>query len=385
MLTEIGTDFSLIDHHCHGVVPVDLSAASFEDLMSESFAPAPVGTSHWDKPTALAIRRWCAPVLDLPTFPSPDAYVERRAELGAEEANRRFLSGTGLEMLLVDSGNRPEELCTVEALGEFANVPSYEVVRIESVAEAVAGNGVSATHFAEAFENALERASNGPVVGLKSIVAYRSTLAIDYTPPSLAEVVDAAGEWLAEIERTGKARITNAVLERRLIWTAADLARQRGFPMQFHIGIGDPDIELNKVDPSHLTPFFRAVEPWQVNLTLLHCYPFHREAGLISENFPYVYFDVGFVLNWAGASYARIMEEALELAPFTKQLYSSDAFGLAEFFYLGALRFRTGIKRVLDHWVGEGECRAKDAEHIIALIARDNARRIYPIDSRRPT
>ena len=385
MLTEIGTDFSLIDHHCHGVVPVDLCAPSFEDLMSESFAPAPVGTSHWDKPTALAIRRWCAPVLDLPTFPSPDAYVERRAELGAEEVNRRFLSGAGLEMLLVDSGNRPEELCSVEALGEFANVPSYEVVRIESVAEAVAGNGVSATDFAEAFENALERASNGQVVGLKSIVAYRSTLAIDYTPPSLAEVVDAAGEWLAEIERTGKARITNAVLERRLIWTAADLARQRGFPMQFHIGIGDPDIELNKVDPSHLTPFFRAVEPWQVNLTLLHCYPFHREAGLISENFPYVYFDVGFVLNWVGASYARIMEEALELAPFTKQLYSSDAFGLAEFFYLGALRFRTGIKRVLDHWVGEGECRAKEAEHIIALIARDNARRIYPIDSRRPT
>ena len=385
MLTEIGTDFSLIDHHCHGVDPVDLSAASFEDLMSESFAPAPVGTTHWDKPTALAIRRWCAPVLDLPTFPSPDAYVERRAELGAEEVNRRFLSGAGLEMLLVDSGNRPEELCSVEALGEFANVPSYEVVRIESVAEAVAGNGVSATDFAETFENALERASNGQVVGLKSIVAYRSTLAIDYTPPSLAEVVDAAGEWLAEIERTGKARITNAVLERRLIWTAADLARQRGFPIQFHIGIGDPDIELNKVDPSHLTPFFRAVEPWQVNLTLLHCYPFHREAGLISENFPYVYFDVGFALNWVGASYARIMEEALELAPFTKQLYSSDAFGLAEFFYLGALRFRTGIKRVLDHWVGEGECRAKEAEHIIALIARDNARRIYPIDSRRPT
>ena len=380
MSAEVRAEVSLIDHHCHGVVPISLSAASFEGLMSESFARAPSGTSHWDKPIALAIRRWCAPVLDLSPFCSPQAYVERRGDLGAEEVNRRFLGAAGLEMLLVDSGNKPEELCSVAALGELAGVPSYEVVRMESVAEAVARNGVAAEGFADALEDALENASSGRVVGLKSIVAYRSTLAIDYTHPSPAEVVKAASKWLAEIERTGKARMTDAVLERHLIWTGADLARQKGFPIQFHIGIGDPDIELNKVDPSHLTPFFRAVEPWHVNFTLLHCYPFHREAGLISENFPHVYFDVGFGLNWAGASYARIIEEALEIAPFTKQLYSSDAFGLAELYYLGALRFRAGMKRTLDRWVSEGECPATEAERIIALIARDNARRIYPID-----
>ena len=138
------------------------------------------------------------------------------------------------------------------------------------------------------------------VVGLKSILAYRATLRIDYGSPTPAEVEAAAGRWLAEIEQTGTVRLTDPVIERHLIWTGADVARERGFPIQFHIGIGDPDIELHRVDPSHLTPWIKAVEPWGFPITLLHCYPFHREAGLMAENFPQVYFDVGFALNWVG-------------------------------------------------------------------------------------
>lgn len=379
MTTEGQAPIPLIDHHCHGVAPRALSAAAFEGLMSEAFAPAPRGTSHWDKPSALAIRRWCAPLLDLPKFCAPEAYLERRTELGAEEVNRCFLRAAGFEMLLVDSGNRPDELCSVAELGALADVPTREVVRLESVAERVAGGGVSAAGYAEAVERALNEAIHDSVVGLKTVVAYRSTLRIDYAPPAPGEVVAAAGAWLALVEKSGQARMSDAVLERHLIWLGADIARQKGFPLQFHIGIGDPDIELHAVDPSRLTPFIRAAEPWGVPLTLLHCYPFHREAGLMAENFPCVYFDVGFVLNWAGPSYQRIMDEALELAPFTKQLYSSDAFGLAELYYLGALRFRTSLRRTLERWVADDEIPSAEAERILRLVASENARRIYPL------
>ena len=55
----------LVDHHCHGVVPGDLDRRSFEGLITEGFDPAPEGTSHFDSPVGLAIRRWCAPVLEL--------------------------------------------------------------------------------------------------------------------------------------------------------------------------------------------------------------------------------------------------------------------------------------------------------------------------------
>ena len=369
----------LVDHHCHGVVPIELEAERFEDLISEAFAPAPPGTSHWDKPVALGIRRWCAPVLDLPEFCAPEDYIARRRTLGAEEVNRRFLAGSGIGAYLVDSGNRPEELCTVSELGALAGAPAREIVRMESIAERVASGQAEASGYARALEEALRAAIGGEVAGLKSVLAYRATLRVDYEPPRAGEVETAAGRWLAEIERTGKARITDPVLERHLVWTGADIARERGFPIQFHIGLGDPDIELNRVDPSHLTPWIKAVEPWGFPITLLHCYPFHREAGLMAENFPWVYFDVGFALNWVGPSYQRIMDEALELAPFTKQLYSSDAFGLSELYYLGALRFRTALARALARWVDDDELPAGEVARIMSLIGAENARRIYRI------
>lgn len=373
-----GNDVPLVDHHCHGVVPVDLEAKQFEALLSEAFAPAPAGTSHWDKPVALSIRRWCAPVLDLPRFCAPADYMARRHALGAEEVNRRFLTGAGIGTYLVDTGNRPEELCGFAELGALAGAPAREILRMEVIAERVASSRPSASGYARAVEEALRAAADG-VAGLKSVLAYRATLRIDYEPPGAADVEEAAGRWLAEITRTGKARIVDPVLERHLIWTGADIARERGFPIQFHIGLGDPDIELNRVDPSYLTPWVKAVEPWGFPITLLHCYPFHRQAGLMAENFPWVYFDVGFALNWVGPSYRRVMDEALELAPFTKQLYSSDAFGLSELYYLGARRFRTALAGTLARWVDDDELPGDEAARIAALIGAGNARRIYGI------
>ena len=190
----------MIDHHCHGVVPTDLSAEEFEDLISESYAPAPLGTSHWDKPTGLSIRRWCAPVLDLPKFATPEQYVARRAELGAEEVNRRFLTESGIDRYLVDSGNRPESLCSVAELENYTGRPSREVVRMESVAEQVVRDGCTAEGYADALETALANSINDFVVGLKTVVAYRTTLRIDCSAPGKPDITHAAERWLREYE-----------------------------------------------------------------------------------------------------------------------------------------------------------------------------------------
>ena len=67
------------------------------------------------------------------------------------------------------------------------------------------------------------------------------------------------------------------------------------------------------------------------------------------------------------------------MGKFSKMLYSSDAFGLSELYYLGAFLFRRAISRVLDRWIAEDFCSLKDAEEIITLIASENTRRIYPM------
>ena len=92
-----------------------------------------------------------------------------------------------------------------------------------------------------------------------------------------------------------------------------------------------------------------------------------------------MFFDVGEILHYTGASASRILGEALELSPFTKQLYSSDAFGLGEFYYLGALLFRQALRTQLERWIADGMCSAREAERIVQLIATENTRRIYPL------
>jgi predicted TIM-barrel fold metal-dependent hydrolase len=112
---------------------------------------------------------------------------------------------------------------------------------------------------------------------------------------------------------------------------------------------------------------------------LLHCYPYHREAAYLADMFPHVYVDLSLALTFSGASAGRIVAETMEVAPFTKQVYSSDGFGLAELHYLGACHFRAGLARVLGGWIEDGACTLPDAERIASLIASENARRIYPL------
>ena len=83
MPTEVSLDLPLIDHHCHGVSPAELDYKAFQAMFSESYRPPPPGTSEFQKPLGLVIRRFCAPLLDLEPLAGGEAYVARRLELGA--------------------------------------------------------------------------------------------------------------------------------------------------------------------------------------------------------------------------------------------------------------------------------------------------------------
>ncbi len=355
----------------------DLDAAAFERSINEGGLAAPAGTSHWQSPLGLAIRRRCAPVLELDSGAAPVAYLERRRALGAAEVNRRFLRAAGLAGLLVDTGYRADELLAPASMGELAGAPAYPLVRLEAVAEAVAAGGVEAGSYPRAFGDSLERAAQG-AVGLKTIVAYRGGFDFDPAPPSEREVVEAAGRWL-RATGNGAPRLADPTLVRFGIWRGAELAGRRGLPLQVHCGFGDVDLRLDRANPLLLTDLIRRLGDLGVQVALLHCYPYQREAGYLATVFPHVCFDVGLAIPHTGAGGRRVLAEALELAPFTKLLYSSDAFGLSELHFLGATLFREVLGRILDGWIREGACSATDAEEIAALLAGGNARRIYPL------
>lgn len=378
MLTESDLALPMIDHHCHGVSPAELDFAGFQAMFSESYRPAPAGTTEFQKPLGLAIRRWCAPVLDLEPSCPAETYVERRLALGADEVNKRFLRASGLDELLIDTGHRSAAIANVDQMGAIANRPAREVVRIEAVAEEVAKSGVGAADFARAFADKLaERAKSA--VGLKTIVAYRTTFKIDQTAPKKAEVDRAADAWLKRCAESSKVRLEDPTIIRQGLWIGAELCRKYRFPMQVHVGFGDPDVYMHACDPTHFTDFIAAMEKWEVPITLLHNYPFQREAAWLSEIFQNVYYDVGVILNYAAPMATDILGEAMEMGKYSKLLYSSDAFGLSELYYLGARQFRLALRKVLNRWLSEDACSLKDAEEIIRMFAQENARRIYPL------
>jgi len=362
----------LVDHHCHGVVRRDLDRTGFESLLTEAAAPSALGGTLFDSQIGLAVRRWCAPVLDLPPHVGAEEYLARRAELGTTEVTGRFLRGAGLSALCVDTGFEPEPILSPSELGAAAGAAAYEVVRLEQVAEQLVAEGSTAAGFAEAVRLRLaERAATA--VGVKSVAAYRVGLALSDRRPDDAEVARAAGRWLSIVEKGAPVRLVDELLHRFLVFVGVDL----GLPVQFHVGLGDRDLDLHRCNPLLLTGLLRTIEPTGVPMMLLHNYPYHREAGYLAQVFGNVFVDIGLATHGVGRRASALLSEALELTPFGKFLYSSDAFGLPELHHLGALLFRRALSDLLERGLAEGAWAERDARRIARLVGEANARRAY--------
>jgi hypothetical protein len=411
----------LTDHHCHGVLA---DACELEELLTEGDGGPAAGGSAFDSLIGLAFRRYCPPFLGLPAYSEISDYIARRAELGPIEVGRRFLSACGLDAICVDTGFLSVNLLTPAETAALAGpgaptaatagaaagqgpggtgVAAFEIVRLEQVADHVAAMGAGPREFADEFRSLLAaRVSRPGVVGLKSIAAYRVGLDLAPQRPSEAEVAAAAEQWLGaagrgdggagssgggdggpvDLAATGRRvpRLAHEVLHRFLIWSGADL----GLPVQFHVGYGDRDVDLHRCNPLLLTPLLRALEPTGVPVMLLHNYPYHREAGYLAQVFPNVYVDLGLTTHNVGSRAPAVLAEALEMAPFGKFLYSSDAFGLPELYYLGSTLFRVALSQFLSARLDSGDMTLAEAERVTRRIGQENAARVYRLADRGP-
>jgi uncharacterized protein len=367
-------EIPLVDQHCHPVVLADPERSQFELMLSEARDPQARGVTEFDTQVGLAVRRWSAPVLGLPPHADPDEYLARRSSLGPDESSRRLLLACGTSDLLVDTGLVVPGMCNLEELRRLSAARVHEVVRLETVAEALAAGEVGADEFGAALTAELGRRAEG-AVGFKTVAAHRVGLDLPAVPPDAAEVRRAADRWLARCRRTSRYRLDEPTLVAHAVWSCLPL----GLPVQVHTGFGDPDLTLHRADPSLLTPFLRALPAEAPPIVLLHCYPYHRQAACLAAVFPKVALDLSLAVNHVGARAADVVAETLELAPFGSVLYGSDGIGLAELHHLGAVLFRRALPQVLEEWVTDDVLTAADASRYARMIARDNARRIYAL------
>ena len=375
-MSSLLAEIPLVDHHCHGLVRGELDRQEFEAFLTEADGLGPLHPSLFDTQVGLAVRSICAPLLDLPRFASPDDYLARRTELGADEAARRLLEVTGITHYLVDTGHLPDLLTSPAELAAYTDASGYEVVRLEVVAEQMIGM-VEPRDFADTVREALH-ARGQTAASFKSIAAYRTGLDLDPSRPSDADVEIAATNWIRASGDDNVPRLVDRTLTRFLIWTALDLGR----PLQFHVGYGDADVNLRDCDPLLLTPFLRATAGLGLPLMLLHNYPFHRAAGYLAQVFDHVFVDVGLALHNVGSRAGAIVAELLELAPFASVLFSSDAFGLAELYAVSATLFRQALTAFFDDGIARGFWPVAEAERLAGMIASGNADRVYGLADR---
>ena len=387
-IIDLANSIELTDHHCHGVEKTNLERADFEIIATESDWPEPNGMTIFDSPVGIMMRAECSGFLGLEKHCPPDEYFARRYELGQNKLTQLLLPATGIKTFLIDSGAPPvntgaevrqdssafshNSITTFKEIAEITpGTSAYEIVRLESVAESIA-HKTSAATFAKDFAAALATASVH-ALGFKSIIAYRYGLDFNPARPSEREVVVAAGEWLEATANQPRARMNHPVLLRHILWEAVDY----GTAIQFHVGYGDSDIVMHRCDPTQMTEFLKMTVDSGTSITLLHCYPFIREAGYLAQVYPHVYLDTGAAAHWTGLSSPTIVAQSVEMAPMSKVLFSSDAFGLPELYYIGTLVWRRAIGSILDKWVQSDGLGYQDAVKYLNWMANDNARRAY--------
>ncbi|MCX6024403.1 MAG: amidohydrolase family protein, partial [Chloroflexi bacterium] len=317
-------DFSaipLVDQHAHPLLrPEEVNAAVYLSAFTEA-ADAEMIARH--TPETLFFRRSLREIAEvLGCAPDLPSVLAERERLGFDETARRFLTASNIGTLLLDDGFQPDRTLPVAWHTQFACV--YRLLRIEHLAEELIADTADLADFSEQFRAVLDDLP-ADVVGLKSIVAYRTGLAVAPADDNEAAICFITLRLLALVGKP--VRLDFKPLNDWVVRTALEAAARRGMPVQFHTGFGDPDLDLRDTNPLHLRPLLEDPALRDVPFVLLHAgYPYTREAGYLAAVYPNVFVDLGLSIpSLSVAGMTSMVRAALELAPTSKLLFSSDA------------------------------------------------------------
>jgi predicted TIM-barrel fold metal-dependent hydrolase len=365
-------DLAVVDGHCHPLFadPWTVSPPRLLDIFSEGRPGAM--TAHLPQ-TGYYRRALRALAQRVGAAPTVEDVLARRQALGPAAA-ASAVTGAGVAALLVDTGYPPDAMPLAE-MRRLLPCPIHEVFRIETCAQALLPRALDMDRFFEAFRAELQAAARR-CVAFKTIVAYRSGLAIRAWPPD--EVAAAYRQVLARVQRGGSVRLTEKPLLDALAEEALAVARATGRPLQVHSGFGDPDIDLLQANPLLLRPLLEDPRWAAVPIVLLHlAYPYVREAAYLAAIWPQVHVDLSLVPAFLGPGSVPPLVELLALAPWSKLLYGSDVGGLPELFGLVADWTRAALGEALGWLAERGDFSAEEARAAGRAILAENATALY--------
>lgn len=247
----------------------------------------------------------------------------------------------------------------------------WEVYRIEPVMVRLREVCNDFTEFIENFRKDLNEALSRPgVIGLKTIIAYRSGLEI------LEMNKKKASEQYIDFRENDRAEVK--ALRDCCFHIAMEECTQAQKAMHIHTGIGDGEVVMSKASPSFLLDTLRDKKYSETLVHLVHGgYPWVEEAAFIVSILPNVYMDISLQNPFVGHGVSRIISQVFEFAPFDKVMYGSDAFTVPEMNWIGVQLFKECFEEVLSHWVDKKYMSTETAQYIGEMVLYRNFEQVY--------
>lgn len=333
-LTEFVDQVPLLDHHCHFLI--NGKVPNRDERLAQVSTEADNDYPLADTKNRLAYHGFLALAKQF----ALDAKHPLAAmnDPGYATYNQRIFSHYHFQELLIDTGFVPDDaILDLNETAKLTGVPVKAIYRLETHAEALMLQHDNFAAWWQALRDDIRQAKEHGFVGFKSIAAYRVGLHIE--PVNLMEAAAGFDTW----KQSGETRLTSKPLIDYILYHAAPLIIAQDLPLQFHVGYGDADTDMYLGNPLLMRDFLNAFAKKGLKVVLLHCYPYQREAGYLASVFPNLYFDISLLDNLGPSGVQRVFNEAVELAPYTRILFASDASTYPEMYGLAAQQFKQAL------------------------------------------
>lgn len=413
--------FPVIDNHAHNILSDDHAYGSsefpFESITSEAQGPALAEHVHSSFSHIRAMKQLAQLYDCSETIGDIKAARYEWVRRDYPGLIRTCLAGT--HAILMDDGLNKEVVYPYQWHREI--VPHVSrIVRIEVIAAEILEHlvlvagllrpGTDADwerdqteaffiRFNGEFRNQIRALANDPDVrGFKSVICYRTGLDIGLASKkalrpqqSLTEsdLLTAFHEFLQQAVKKNNYRIERKAFNDYLVVAVCEVldmrARSEGqsLAFQFHCGLGDSDIDLITANPAYMQPLIEDFP--NVDFVLLHSsYPYTREAGYLASVYPNAWLDIGEVFPMLSREgQESVLKQALELAPASKILWSTDGHFFPETYWLANRQFREALDKTLRGGVLSGDYTVPQAIDIAVDIMFWNSNSLYKLGEER--
>jgi hypothetical protein len=278
----------------------------------------------------------------------------------------------GIEGIVMDPAWPPGAADQLERYAELAGCPIYPILRLEPIVDRLISEGTGVSEIVEGIGAAMGEVASRGWVGFKTILAYRTGLAVD--PSVTRQEAEASLRSDVPVRRRGKA--CRDLILREALATAADL----GMPLQIHTRIGDSEIRLADSNPLLLENLLRSPQGSAGRIVLIHgSYPWTDELAYLAATSPNVWADLSLCNIFSPLTTTHHLLRLVSLAPTDRILLATDGFQEPELYWFAAVVLRNAWEQVRSNLAAAG-ARASWLDGVQNAMFEGNARALYELD-----